>query len=59
MDFDATLARIKDLIAQREDIDNQLRSLFSGEAPKTRKPQQCSKCGSTSHNARNCDQPQE
>lgn len=54
MDLDATLARVKELTAQREAIDTELRSLFSGEAPKPRKPQQCSVCHQEGHSARTC-----
>ena len=52
--MEAKLARLKDLIARREEIDAELGQLF-GIEKKERKPQACSKCGSTEHTARNCD----
>jgi hypothetical protein len=45
---------VRDLIAQRDEIDRQLAALFAGEAPSTRRPQRCSKCGQEGHTARTC-----
>jgi hypothetical protein len=48
------LTRLKDLIAKRDDIDAELGQML-GIEKKERKPQACSKCGSTEHTARNCE----
>ena len=45
--------RAKELIAERERIDAELLSIFSGEKKK-RAPQKCGKCGSEDHTARTC-----
>lgn len=55
MDFD--VARAKELIAQREEIDTELKAIFGASTDKangTRKPQACSLCGQTGHSARSC-----
>lgn len=54
MEFDNTLARIKDLIAKREAIDAELQTLLGGAASPKRKPQSCSLCQSSEHTARTC-----
>ena len=51
------LKAARELIARRDEIDQQLAALFGGGEPKTRKAQTCSKCGSPEHNARACTQP--
>jgi hypothetical protein len=43
--MEAKLARLKDLITQREAIDTELGQML-GVEKKERKPQACSKCGS-------------
>jgi hypothetical protein len=48
------LTRLKDLIAKRDEIDAELGQML-GIEKKERKPQACSKCGSTEHTARNCE----
>jgi hypothetical protein len=50
--MDIDINRIKELITKREEIDQELASMFNGT--KERKPQRCSKCGSDQHNARSC-----
>lgn len=47
------IERAKELIAQREEIDTELASLFTGEKKK-RSPQKCSSCDKEGHTARNC-----
>ena len=49
--LDAKIARVKVLIAQREEIDAELSQLLSGTYE--RKPKKCTKCGAEGHNARN------
>ena len=56
--IDSQIARIKDLIAKREDIDAELSSML-GIAVKVRKAQHCSNCNAEGHTARNCPQPQQ
>ena len=54
MDIDTQIARVKDLIAKREEIDAELSGLL-GVTPKGRKPQRCSTCseeGSVTSNKR-------
>jgi len=50
--LDAKIARVKALIAQREEIDAELAQLLAGTLE--RKPKKCSKCGGDGHTARNC-----
>ena len=51
MDID----RMKELIAQRESIDEELTAIVTGSAaPKERKTLTCSKCGEQGHTARTC-----
>jgi hypothetical protein len=43
LDIDTHIARVKDLIAKREEIDAELSTML-GVTPKTRKPRRCSHC---------------
>jgi hypothetical protein len=52
MELDDKIALTKDLIRKREEIDEQLTALLSGEAKK--KTVKCSKCGESGHTARTC-----
>ena len=52
------LAAARDLIAQRDEIDRQLASLFGGVFnPTEKKQKRCSKCGKVGHSARTCKAP--
>ncbi len=53
MEIDARIARLKDLVAKREEIDAELASLF-GLTTGSRKPQKCTVCGEPGHTARTC-----
>jgi len=53
LDIDTQIARVKDLIAKREEIDAELSTIF-GVTPKVRKPQRCSICNEEGHSARTC-----
>lgn len=57
--MEETILRVKSLIAKREEIDAELAAIFGGTAPKNRKPQACSRCGSHEHTIRTCPQPAE
>ncbi len=57
-DIDTQIARIKDLIAKREEIDAELSAIL-GVASKMRKPQRCSVCSEEGHSARTCPQQQQ
>lgn len=53
MEYD--ILRAKELIAQREDIDTELKAIFSGaEKSASRKPQKCGTCGEEGHSTRTC-----
>jgi hypothetical protein len=58
MDIDERIARAKDLIQKREEIDTELAGLF-GIAVKAKKTLRCSKCGAEGHNAKTCPSPQQ
>jgi hypothetical protein len=58
MDIDDRIARAKDLIGKREQIDAELAALF-GIVVKTKKTLRCSKCGEEGHNAKTCPTQQE
>lgn len=60
MELDDTIARVKQLIAQRETIDAELATIFAGTAPSKRKTPVCSLCGQEGHRATTCpNKPQE
>lgn len=53
MDIDARIARVKELIAKREELDAELAELFGGSLKERRVPK-CSSCGETGHRVSNC-----
>ncbi len=53
MTIDEQIARAKELIARREEIDQQLIELFAGGLP-TKKASRCTRCGEAGHNAKTC-----
>ena len=57
LDIDTQIARVKDLIAKREEIDTELSTML-GATSKVRKPQRCSNCNEEGHSARICPQQQ-
>jgi hypothetical protein len=57
LDIDIHIARVKDLIAKREEIDAELSAML-GVTAKARKPQRCSNCNEEGHSARTCPQAQ-
>jgi len=60
MELDDTITRVKQLIAQRENIDAELATIFGGTAPPKRRAVICSICNTEGHTARSCpSKPQE
>ena len=55
MNIDTQIARVKELIAKREEIDAELSAIF-GIEPKVRKAPRCSICNGEGHSARTCTQ---
>jgi hypothetical protein len=55
MDIDTQIARVKELITKREEIDAELSTML-GVVPKGRKSQRCSVCNEEGHTARTCPQ---
>jgi hypothetical protein len=55
MDIDTQIARVKELIAKREEIDAELSAML-GVVPKAKKSQRCSVCNQEGHTARTCPQ---
>jgi Zinc knuckle len=53
--LDPRLIKIRDLIAQKEQIDGELEALLAG-TPKESKPRVCSNCGQEGHTSRTCPQ---
>jgi hypothetical protein len=53
MTLDDRISLASKLIAQREEIDQQLNILFSGSAIPKKQPR-CSNCGQEGHNAKTC-----
>jgi hypothetical protein len=53
MTLDEKLSLASKLIAQREEIDQQLNALFGGSAVSKKQPR-CSHCGQEGHNAKTC-----
>jgi hypothetical protein len=58
MDIDTQIARVKELIAKREEIDEQLAALFGGTSP-AKKTRRCKICDGEGHNAVTCPKRQD
>lgn len=52
MNLDDKIARAKELISKREEIDAELSQLMSGQI--TKRVQRCSICNAEGHSARTC-----
>jgi len=53
MDIDSKIARAKELIAKREEVDAELAELLGGGVREKRSPK-CSVCGEPGHRASTC-----
>jgi hypothetical protein len=53
MDIDTKIARVKELIAKREELDAELQELLGGAVRERRSPK-CSICGEQGHRASTC-----
>lgn len=53
MSLDERISLVTKLIAQRDEIDQQLNALFGGSAI-AKKQSRCSHCGQEGHNAKTC-----
>ena len=53
MTLDERISLASKLIAQRDEIDQQLNTLFAGSAISKKQPR-CSHCGQEGHNAKTC-----
>jgi len=53
MEIDAKIARVKELIAKREEVDAELHDLLAGAVREKRAPR-CSICGEPGHRASAC-----
>jgi Zinc knuckle len=51
---DAKLSRIRDLITEKERIDDELESLLGGAPLKSSRARVCSICNEEGHTARSC-----
>lgn len=57
MDIDTKIARVKELISKREELDAELDELFGGCLKERRTPK-CSNCGEAGHRASKCPSKQ-
>jgi hypothetical protein len=57
VDIDAKIARVKELIAKREELDAELQELLGGSL-KERRAAKCSACGEPGHRASTCPSKQ-
>jgi hypothetical protein len=57
MDIDSKIARVKELIAKREELDTELQELLGGSV-KERRAAKCSACGEPGHRASTCPSKQ-
>jgi Zinc knuckle len=53
MEIDSKIARVKELIAKREELDAELSELLGGTTRERRTPK-CSVCGEPGHRASTC-----
>jgi hypothetical protein len=54
MEIDGKIARVKELIAKREEIDAELGDLLGGGTVRERRSPKCSNCGEPGHRVSTC-----
>jgi hypothetical protein len=54
MSIDARIARVKELIEKREQLDAELNELLGGGVLREKRSSKCSKCGEPGHRATTC-----
>jgi hypothetical protein len=54
MSIDARIARVKELIAKREELDAELNVLLGGGTSREKRSAKCSICGEPGHRATTC-----
>jgi hypothetical protein len=54
MSIDARIARVKELIGQREELDAELNALLGGSVLREKRSAKCSICGEPGHRATTC-----
>jgi Zinc knuckle len=54
MEIDSKIARVKELIAKREELDAELSELLNGAVVRERRVVGCSICGEPGHRATTC-----
>lgn len=57
MTIDEKIARVKELIQKREEIDAELEGML-GLTARVKKTARCTKCGGEGHNAKTCTAPE-
>jgi Zinc knuckle len=58
MNIDARIARVKELIAKREQLDAELNELLGGTALLEKRSPKCSTCGEHGHRSTTCPSKQ-
>jgi hypothetical protein len=58
MNIDARIARVKELIAKREEIDAEFNELLSGGGVRDKRSSKCSICGESGHRSTTCPSKQ-
>jgi hypothetical protein len=58
MSIDDRIARVKELIAKREELDAELNELLGGGALREKRSPKCSVCGEPGHRATTCPSKQ-
>jgi hypothetical protein len=58
MSIDARIARVKELIARREELDAELNELLGTGVLREKRSSKCSMCGETGHRSTTCPSKQ-
>jgi hypothetical protein len=54
LEIDGKIARVKQLVAKREELDAELNELLGGGAIREKRSPKCSTCGEPGHRASTC-----